>query len=156
MKLLRWIPICTAATALMLVQAIPAFQTEETTGAATKAEKKASKKAKKTTEQTGDMTGKPGVAGSTGAATMTEKGTSQTPEVTKKGRSATAGSAQRAETMVPESEIAAAKASGKVWVNTDTGVYHKGGRWYGATKKGKFMTEDEAKKAGYRASKEKE
>src|ERR1700678_3647687 len=26
-------------------------------------------------------------------------------------------------------EIASAKASGKVWVNTETGVYHKSGRW---------------------------
>jgi hypothetical protein len=50
-------------------------------------------------------------------------------------------------------EIAAAKASGKVWVNTETGVYHKAGHWYGATKQGKFMTEQEAIKAGYRAAK---
>jgi hypothetical protein len=52
-----------------------------------------------------------------------------------------------------ESEIAAAKASGKVWVNLDSGVYHKGGRWYGKTKNGKFMTPDEATKAGYKAAK---
>lgn len=47
-------------------------------------------------------------------------------------------------------EIAAAKSSGKVWVNTETGMYHKGGRWYGKTKTGKFMTEPEAKTAGYK------
>jgi hypothetical protein len=47
-------------------------------------------------------------------------------------------------------EIAAAKSSGKVWVNTETGMYHKGGRWYGKTKTGKFMTESEAKTAGYK------
>jgi len=51
------------------------------------------------------------------------------------------------------SDIAAAKDSGKVWVNLDSGVYHKGGRWYGKTKNGKFMTVDEAKKAGYKAAK---
>jgi hypothetical protein len=50
-------------------------------------------------------------------------------------------------------DIVSAKASGKVWVNTDSQVYHKSGRWYGTTKKGKFMTEDEAKAAGYRAAK---
>lgn len=50
------------------------------------------------------------------------------------------------------SDIAAAKASGKVWVNTESGVYHKGGRWYGKTKQGKFMTEAEAKAAGYKAA----
>jgi hypothetical protein len=51
------------------------------------------------------------------------------------------------------SEIEAAKASHKVWVNLATGVYHKRGRWYGKTKNGKFMTEEEARKAGYRAAK---
>jgi hypothetical protein len=50
-------------------------------------------------------------------------------------------------------DIAAAKASGKVWVNLDSGVYHKAGRWYGKTKNGKFVSVDEAKKAGYKASK---
>ena len=50
-------------------------------------------------------------------------------------------------------DIAAAKASGKVWVNLDTGIYHKGGRWYGKTKNGKFMSVDEANKAGYKAAK---
>ena len=40
-----------------------------------------------------------------------------------------------------------------VWVNTDTGVYHKpGSRWYGKTKQGKWMTEQDAIKAGYKAS----
>jgi hypothetical protein len=42
-----------------------------------------------------------------------------------------------------------------VWVNTETGVYHKeGDRWYGKTKEGKWMTESDAEKAGYRVSKE--
>jgi hypothetical protein len=54
---------------------------------------------------------------------------------------------------VSAADIAAAKASGKVWVNLDSGVYHKGGRWYGKTKNGKFMTADEAKKAGFKAAK---
>jgi hypothetical protein len=51
---------------------------------------------------------------------------------------------------VTQTQIDAAKASGQVWVNTDTGVYHKGGRWYGKTKQGKFMDEKDAKKAGYK------
>jgi hypothetical protein len=49
-------------------------------------------------------------------------------------------------------EIAAAKSSGKVWVNLDSGIYHKSGRWYGTTKNGKFMSESEAKRAGYKLS----
>jgi hypothetical protein len=50
-------------------------------------------------------------------------------------------------------DIAAAKANHKVWVNLETGIYHKGGRWYGKTKNGKFISVDDAKKAGYKAAK---
>jgi hypothetical protein len=43
--------------------------------------------------------------------------------------------------------------NGMVWVNTETGTYHKSGsRWYGKTKQGKYMTEADAQKAGYKAS----
>jgi len=46
------------------------------------------------------------------------------------------------------------KGAGMVWVNTATGVYHKPGtRWYGKTKKGKYMLEADAIKAGYKAAK---
>lgn len=42
-----------------------------------------------------------------------------------------------------------------VWVNLNTGVYHReGDRWYGKTKKGKFMSEADAQKAGFRPAKE--
>jgi hypothetical protein len=44
----------------------------------------------------------------------------------------------------------AAKSSGKVWGNTESGVYHKNGRCYDKTKAGKFMTGAEAKTAGYK------
>jgi hypothetical protein len=41
-----------------------------------------------------------------------------------------------------------------VWINTDTGVYHKQGtRWYGKTKHGKYMLETDAIKAGYKPAK---
>ena len=51
-------------------------------------------------------------------------------------------------------EIADAKARGMVWANTSTKVYHKDGSYYGTTKHGKFMTEDAAKQAGFKAAKE--
>ena len=43
---------------------------------------------------------------------------------------------------------------GLVWVNTETHVYHKeASRFYGTTKKGKYMTEADAIKEGDRAAK---
>jgi hypothetical protein len=42
---------------------------------------------------------------------------------------------------------------GMVWANTKSKVYHKDGdQWYGKGKNGKWMTEADAKKGGYRAS----
>jgi hypothetical protein len=134
MQRFRLIPICAAVLALTLVPALSARQTEPATGTPSKMENKARTKAKR----------------------MTEEGTPTVPESPKsRARTSVTGSAQRSELPVSESEISAARASGKVWVNTSTGVYHKGGPWYGATKQGKFMTEDAAKSAGYRLSKSK-
>jgi hypothetical protein len=141
MKPLRLIPIFLAALAFVFVQAIPA-QVGKAGSAVENTAKKAGKKVKDTAEQTGEKTGK-------AVHSATEPDT----HMTHKAKAATAGSANRATPTVSESEIAAAKAAGKVWVNTETGVYHKSGQWYGATKQGKFMTEDEAIKAGYRAAK---
>jgi hypothetical protein len=48
-----------------------------------------------------------------------------------------------------EQEIANAKSQGLVWVNLSTRVYHKNGDFYGKTKRGKFETEEDAKKEGF-------
>jgi competence protein ComEA len=46
---------------------------------------------------------------------------------------------------------------GMVWANVDTKVYHKAGdRYYGKTKHGQWMTEQQAIAAGYRAAKTEE
>jgi len=57
---------------------------------------------------------------------------------------------------MPTVPYTAPPSAGMVWVNKETKVYHKqGDRWYGRTKEGAYMTEADATKAGFRASKEK-
>ena len=71
-------------------------------------------------------------------------------------KATTADTSKKTSATVPtasDADIAAAQKEGKVWVNTSSGVYHKGGRYYGKTKQGKFMSEDDGKKAGYREDK---
>jgi hypothetical protein len=54
------------------------------------------------------------------------------------------GKAEKAEAKTPPQK-------GMVWANTDSKVYHKeGSRWYGKTKDGKWMTEEDAKKEGFK------
>jgi endonuclease G len=50
----------------------------------------------------------------------------------------------------PAENAPTAGGDGKVWVNTKSGAYWQPGtRYYGKTKEGKYMTEAEARKAGY-------
>ena len=57
--------------------------------------------------------------------------------------------------MEPTSAPAAGGGHGLVWVNSESHVYHKeGSRWYGRTKKGKYMSEQDAMKEGDHADKE--
>jgi hypothetical protein len=76
--------------------------------------------------------------------------------------SSPAGSANRVEpqaqapSRTPEgtAERSAPPAPGMVWVNTATKIYHReGDPFYGKTKHGKYMTEQDAIQAGYRAAK---
>jgi hypothetical protein len=54
----------------------------------------------------------------------------------------------------PEAVAKVPPQKGMVWVNTESGIFFpEGERWYGKTKEGKFMTEADAKKAGYREAK---
>jgi hypothetical protein len=81
-----------------------------------------------------------------------------TPLVTVGGSSNREGSAAASpEAKAPQAGASSAASSAeKVWVNTDTKVYHReGDPFYGKTKHGKYMTESEAIQAGYRAAKTK-
>ena len=60
----------------------------------------------------------------------------------------------QANSELPGKSAAPTPGSGMVWVNLDSGVYHfEGSRYYGKTKNGKYMSEADAVKAGYRPAK---
>jgi hypothetical protein len=88
------------------------------------------------------------------AVSMAISGMAQTPSTKNDQPTSTTAKKVERNPAPTAKDIADAKAKGLVWVNTSTKVYHKDGQFYGNTKKGKFMTEDEAKKAGYRAAEE--
>jgi hypothetical protein len=88
---------------------------------------------------------------------MVGTGLAQTPAPKTTDQTASTSKKKAAEaTPAPtDSQIADAKAKGMVWVNTHSKVYHQAdSRFYGKTKHGKFITEDEAKTAGFKAAKE--
>jgi hypothetical protein len=88
---------------------------------------------------------------------MIGPGLAQTPatKTTDEAKSKTKKNAAEATPAPTDQQIADAKTKGMVWVNTGTKVYNQSdSQFYGKTKHGKFMTEDEAKTAGFKAAKE--
>ena len=95
-------------------------------------------------------------ASESSGATPSEPSSSNPPTASKTSKPAsTSSSGADSGTTQNASETARTPPEkGMVWVNTSTGVYHReGDRWYGKTKKGKFMSEADAQKAGYRPAK---
>jgi hypothetical protein len=84
----------------------------------------------------------------TPAAPATAATPATKPATTNPSSSTTAPAAKPA----PKQQTPPAKSI-MVWVNTESGVYHKpGSRFYGKTKQGKYMSEADAIKAGYRSA----
>jgi hypothetical protein len=68
---------------------------------------------------------------------------------------ASASPAKVAKTLpTPQATQAPGGGAGQVWVNSETHVYHKeGSKWYGKTKHGKYLSEQDAIKEGDHAAK---
>jgi len=57
---------------------------------------------------------------------------------------------QAASSPAPSTQSANSASVVKVWVNPRSMVYHcPGTQWYGTTKNGEYMAEDDARKKGY-------
>lgn len=62
--------------------------------------------------------------------------------------------AQKGSASTASSTKSGASHKGMVWVNPKTKIFHRpGDRWYGKSKGGKYMTEADAIKAGYKPAK---
>ncbi|HKF43519.1 MAG TPA: helix-hairpin-helix domain-containing protein [Thermoanaerobaculia bacterium] len=95
---------------------------------------------------------KPAASAPAAPATDTSKSTSSSSSSSKMTASSTSSKTAESAAGTPQQP----PVKGMVWVNTETKVFHReGDHWYGNTKHGKFMTEADAIKAGYRESKQK-
>jgi hypothetical protein len=91
-------------------------------------------------------------AQSSAATSNTASGAKPTPAASTAPSGTSSAPAQAPATTKPQAPPA--NTGGMVWINMDTGVYHKQGtRWYGKTKHGKYMLETDAIKAGYKPAK---
>ena len=120
---------------------------------------------KSTMDKIGGMVTVSGKAASTEAAPPAKPAAAAAPAAdTSRSASSSASSSSKMTSQAASGKAAEAASGtpqqppvkGMVWVNTETKVFHReGDHWYGNTKQGKFMTEADAIKAGYRESKQK-
>ena len=83
-----------------------------------------------------------------------EAGPSTKKSAKEETRAASTAAPSQTNSALPDKAAAPTASAGEVWVNLDSGVYHfEGSRYYGKTKNGKYMSEADAVKAGYRPAK---
>lgn len=98
----------------------------------------------------------PAASGSNAPASKVAETDSNPPEKTgvSEKPAAPESTAPKTTTHKTVTEARTPPAKGMVWANKDSKIYHvEGDRWYGKTKNGEWMTEEDAIKAGYRKSK---
>jgi DNA uptake protein ComE-like DNA-binding protein len=96
-----------------------------------------------------------GAAGAAAGGGATGTGTATKPPAGAKAtETQKTTSTAKATTDTTTQEVRTPPQKGMVWVNTDSKIFHKeGDRWYGKTKEGKWMTEQDALAAGFREAK---
>lgn len=123
--------------------------TSKVTSTAKSAKNKASKAAKKGAKGTAAAGNKAAEQTGEAAKGATNKAATGTKNAAGNGATATKSAANH----VTGTQSATPPSPGMVWVNTNTKMYHKAGsQYYGKTKSGKWMTEADAQKAGYKAA----
>jgi len=106
-----------------------------------------------TSSKTSSATPKSGSSSSMGSTSSmgSASGSSSMPS------SSSSSASKSASTPAAERTAAAGGGAGKVWVNTDSKVYHcQADALYGKTKQGEYMSESQAKASGARAARGKE
>lgn len=145
MKVISFFHVILTASLLLPRNITAKTQSAQQTEDATKTTASRSKQSGKNS-QDGAATAKKDTSNNSASATTPS---SSAPATTQSGPAANAPASKPN----PAPKTSPAKNSGMVWVNTESGVYHKRGtRWYGRTKQGKYMLEADAIKAGYKAS----
>src|SRR6266436_4685238 len=123
----------------------PAAQSQPDSSTAAKAKKKKTNAGASGSQAASDSA----TATSTKKSTTKKAGAADTSPAATPAAPASAPAAKKATAQ----QAPPANSAGMVWVNPDSGIYHKPGtRWYGKTKQGKYMTEADAQKAGYKVS----